>query len=544
MLIPIPKPLPSLIGALLLAPAVATAQVPTRMVQEGPIAKTTLEALAPTPPPVGPPPQGITFASPATYGIFAKIVWNAAPNAASYVVTRGKIDDPTCCNATSGQLPASTTSWGDVGLFRKGSYLYTLTVNYADGSVGKGGMTLGVLHNAAPTQLTLTPRSPGLFRLTWDAGSVPGTCCIKIAGPGLGSSGEKLVLGGGPLDLAPLPTGSYTWRVVGAYDAKNLPVQPATNYGSTSSTSTLYGTTTQVQDNYVVLAPPSEWAEVSTTVGIRSGRYRISLEGFKAINVTAEDPFRSDGRGDEVFITTQVGEYGPGGQMVSTGMLRTPIFGDRQNFPGRVQAGTASPSGGIMPGDRYPAEVQLIKDLQPPTTNNLPFLLWEGELSEVKGLVMLSPAIWESDEGGEQLYPPFAAFHNAAASNVPYRNSFQPYVPWTPSLAAIDTWHPQKSCPTPLGNGAPTLFVPQIGGWRDEPIDMNPDHSYCPTFVAINWSLANSMAKYGTQNAAAVVEIPLKNTQTNWEYILYVRIEALAPPMQAVPVTRVRSLRR
>jgi hypothetical protein len=73
---------------------------------------------------------------------------------------------------------------------------------------------------------------------------------------------------------------------------------------------------------------------------------------------------------------------------------------------------------------------------------------------------------------------------------------------------------------------------------------MNPDHSYCPTFVAINWSLANSMAKYGTQNAAAVVEIPLKNTQTNWEYILYVRIEALAPPMQAVPVTRVRSLRR
>ncbi len=159
---------------------------------------------------------------------------------------------------------------------------------------------------------------------------------------------------------------------MGAYNAKNLPAQPATNYGSETSTATVYGTTTQVTDNYVVLAPPSEWAELSTTVGIRSGRYRISLEGFKAINVTAEDPFRSDGRGDEVFITTQVSEYGPAGQMVSTRMLRTPTFGDRHNFPARVQAGTASPSGGIMPGDRYPAEAQLISQTsarRPPTTS-------------------------------------------------------------------------------------------------------------------------------------------------------------------------------
>jgi hypothetical protein len=268
---------------------------------------------------------------------------------------------------------------------------------------------------------------------------VPGTCCVKIVGPGLGPAGEKLVIGGGPVDLASLPSGTYTWKVVGAYDTKNLPVEPATNYGSTTNTYTVYGTTTTTQSTYVVLAPPSEWAEVSHTVNVRSGRYRISLEGFKAINVTAEDPFRSDGRGDEVFITTQVSEYGPAAQMVSTRMLRTPTFGDRQNFPARVQAGTASPSGGIMPGDRYPVEAQLISQLQPVTTNNLPFLLWEGELSEVKGLVMLSPAIWESDEGGDLLFLPFAGFHNAAASNVPYRNQFQPYVPWTPSLAAIDT---------------------------------------------------------------------------------------------------------
>jgi hypothetical protein len=529
MLASIHKAIATVLPALLLVPAVATAQIRERrgtpVVQDSSWQPRAVTRLVPTPiAPIapGPPPQGIRFESSATYGIFAKIAWDPAPNATSYVVTRGKSDDATCCNATSGSLPASTTSWVDMGLFRKGSYTYTLTVNYADGSVGKGGMTLGVLHNAAPTQLAVNFQSPGLIRITWDPGSVPGTCCIKIAGPGLGPTGEKMVVGGGPLDLPFLPQGAYTWKVVGAYNAKNLPAQPAANYGSETSTSTLYGTTTQVTDNYVVLAPPSEWAELSTTVAIRSGRYRISLEGFKAINVTAEDPFRSDGRGDEVFITTQVSEYGPAGQMVSSRMLRTPTFGDRHNFPARVQAGTASPSGGIMPGDRYPAEAQLISQLQPVTTNNLPFLLWEGELSEVKGLVMLSPAIWESDEGGDQLYPPFASFHSAAASNVPYRNSFQPYVPWTPTPAALDTWNPQRSCPVPLGNGAPTKFVPQIGGWRDEPIDMNPDHSYCPTFVAINWKLADTWTRV---NPATVVEIPYKNGQTGWEYKLYVRIE-------------------
>jgi hypothetical protein len=540
MLTPIQRPHAGLLAVLLLAPTIASAQIRARegtAIVRDPSTSPTLQTTPPPPP--GPPPQGIRFQPDSTYGIFAKIAWNAAPNARSYVVTRGKSDDPACCNATSGELPASTTSWVDMGLFRKGSYTYTLTVNYADGSVGKGGMTLGVLHNAAPTQLAVNFRSPGMIRITWDAGSVPGTCCIKIAGPGLGPTGEKMVLGGGPLDLPFLPQGAYTWKVVGAYDVKNLPAQPSTNYGSESSTATVYGTTTQVTDNYVVLAPPSEWAELSTTVAVRSGRYRIALEGFKAINVTAEDPFRSDGRGDEVFITTQVSEYGPAGQMVSSRMVRTPTFGDKQNFPARVQAGSASATGGIMPGDRYPAEAKLISELQPLTTNNLPFLLWEGELSEVKGLVMLSPAVWESDEGGDQLFPPFAAFHSAAASNVPYRNQFQSFVPWTPTPAkAPALWNPQKSCPVPLGNGAPTLFVPQIGGWRDEPIDMNPDHSYCPTFVAINWSIADTWTRV---NPASVLEIPFKNAQTNWEYILYVRIEKVQEPTATVaPVRMIR----
>lgn len=539
MLIPIPKPHPGLVATLLLVPALAAAQLPTRAgttyerptVYEPPTSPTTLEAVPmtpPPPPPVGPPPQGITFESPATYGIFAKVVWNPAPNATSYEVSRSKRDDATCCNATSGPLPASTTSWGDVGLFKAGYYRYTVTVNYADGSVGKGAVDLLNLKGASPAPITVHDLGLGRVRLEWNR-EVPGTCCVKIFGPGFGPAGEKMVVGGGPADLAILPAGTHTWKVAAAYDVKNIPVQTATNYGSAS----MFGTT------YVVLAPPSEWAEVSHEVKYGAGRYRISLEGFKATSVTAEDPFRADGRGDEVFITTQVSEYGRNGSLVATRMLRTPTFGDRHNFPARVQAGSASPSGGVMPNDRYPAEAQLISQLQPATNNNLPYLLWEGELTEIDNAVILSPAIWESDEGDE-LVPSFTNFQTAMATDVAYRAAFSPYIPNTYGRPMLDTWNPQQNCIYGAFKTSEGIFKPPISGWRDEPMDMSVDHTYCPTYVAINWRLANSMT---TVNPAMVVEIPFKNKTTNWQYTLYVRVEKVVGPAPAT-MTKYRAVRR
>ena len=527
---PIPPLLALLATAPLLTPAIAGAQTSTRMrVVREQTTVPTLEVAPVTPPPAGPPPQGIRFESSGTYGIFAKLAWNPAPNVTGYVVTRAKRDDATCCNATSSTLPATTTSWADVGLWKPGYYRYTLTVNYADGSVGSGATDMLLLQGASPTDIVATDMGPGRVRLTWNPGSVPGTCCVKIVGPGLGAAGEKIVVGGGPVDLPILPAGNYTWKMTGAYDSKNIPVQPATNYGAAA----MYGTT------YVALAPPSEWAEVSHTVNYDHGRYRISLEGFKAINTTAEDPFRNDGRGDEIFISTQVSEYGRNGGMTSTQMLRTPTFGDVQNFPGRVRAGSAGNTGGIVAGDRYPAEAQYISQLQPATTNNLPFLLWEGELGEIENAVILSPAIWETD-GGDELWPSFVNFNGAAAVDVGYRNQFHPYIPssYGNGQGLLDSWNPQKSCPAPNSpQSAPTMFVPRIGGWLGEPIDMNQDHSYCPTYVAINAKMAREMT---TVNPATVLEIPYKNPVTNWQYTLYVRVEKVASALQAIPA----SLRR
>ncbi len=519
------------LAILLLVPAAGSAQTfegRTPIVRD----RSSLPTLEPAPArPPGPPPQGIRFDASATYGIFARIAWDAAPNATGYEVSRRKRDDAACCNVTSGLLPAGTTTWTDMGLYRPGYYSYTVRVHYADGSVGTGAVDLLNQSGASPTPITVQDLSLGRVRLQWHPG-VPGTCCVKVIGPGLGPTGEKLVLGGGPLDLPILPAGTHTWKVAAAYNVDRIPVPTSTNYGM----GTAHGTTA------VVLAPPSEWAEVSHTVRIGSGRFRISLEGFKAIGVTAEDPFRHDGRGDEVFITTQVSEYGRNGSLRSTRTVRTPTFGDRHNFPTRVQAGSASPQGGIMPGDRFPAEAQLISQLQPATTANLPYLLWEGELNEIENALILSPALWESDEGDE-LVAHYATFLTGAAPRVAYHQDFSPYIPNSYGRPTLDTWRPKKSCPSWIsqpGTGCAYAFKPAIGGWRDEPIDMNPDRSHTPTYVAINWRMADGMTGV---NSAMVLEIPFKNSQANWEYTLYLRVEKVPPPLQAVPVVAPRATR-
>ena len=492
MLVSVTRPQLGLALALLLAPTLAAAQVPTRLGTpiERPIGTTPrIPTAAPAPPPAGPPPQNTGWDAQGTFGVIAKVVWAPAANAANYVVTRRFQDDPACCTASSG--PITTTSWTDNGLTRKGNYIFTITVNYADGSVGTG--QVGVVSEGVRNPvMAAQPAGPGRVKLTWN-NAVPGTSGFLVGGPGLG---QGKTVTGGMVETGLVPAGTHTWTIASIYS-----------------------------QGLGILSPAAEWSRVTHTVSYGSGRYRLSLERFKAITTTAEDPFRNDGTGDEVFITTQINEYGVNAALVANRLARTPTFGDVWNFPARVQAGTASQKGGIWAGNEYPAAVALVSQLQPPTVANLPYLLWEGELTEITGLVILSPAIWESDLD-DRLVPVFETFQTAAAGNVPYRNEFQGYVPWTlPGRAVLDTWRPVRSCPLPASGEAATKFYPPPNFGRDEPVDVNQDHSYCPTYVAINWKVANSLT---TTNPAAVVEVPFTGP-SGWQYKLYLRVEKVSP---------------
>ncbi len=480
-----------LLVALALAPAVASAQRPTRVavpleqLPGQPVAR-TLKVYEPPP---GPPPQGIAIDAVGHLRGHRQAGLAAGPQRGqSYVVNRQLYQDPACCNATSG--PITATSWTDTGLLKKGNYMYTVLVNYADGSVGKAGFGVR-LDGVRNPVLTAQHLSAGQVRLTFD-NNIPGTSGFLIGGPGMGNNGK--MVSSGPVDTPILKPGVYTWTIASIYSG-----------------------------GLGILSHYTEWSTATDTVSYGAGHYRLSLEGFKAINVTAEDPFRNDGRGDEVYITTQVNEYGRNGGLVSSRMARTPTFGDVQNFPGRVKAGSASSTGGILPNDRYPAPVDLVADLQPPTMNNLPFLLWEGDLTELDGEVILSPAIWESDTD-ERAVPFFTTFQIGAAPDVTYRNAFSNYMPNSYGRGMLSTWNPQRNCQqSGTGGGPPAIFGSPVG-WGDQPVDINSDNSYCPIYVPINYAVARSLT---TTNRAAVVEIPMQNPSNNWKYLLYVRVEKM-----------------
>jgi hypothetical protein len=441
-------------------------------------------------PPAGAPPQGIGFDASASYGVIAKVIWRAAPNATSYIVNRRLASDPACCNASSG--PITATSWTDTGLLKKGTYMYTVLVNYADGSVGKGEFGIGADGVRNPV-LTAQDLNPGQVRLTFD-NNVPGTEGFLIGGPGMGNEGKRV--SSGPVDTPILKPGTYTWTIASIYSG-----------------------------GLGILSHYTQWSTVTHTVNYGSGRYRISLERFKAVNVTFDDILQRDGKGDEVHITTQINEYQRNGGLVSSRLVRTPTFGDVNGFPGRVRAGSASSLGGIVAGDQYPVPVSdLVADLKPATTNDLPFLVWEGDLTELDGQVILSPAIWESDLD-DRLVPVFQNFQVGAAPNVPFRTAFSGYTPNSYGRTMLDNWNPQRNCQPSLGGNSspPTLFVPPFG-WGDQPIDINSDNSYCPIYVAINYRVARSLT---TVNRAAVVEIPIQSPANNWKYMLYVRVEKM-----------------
>jgi hypothetical protein len=229
-----------LLAALLFAPAIASAQISrsSGTVLEAPVAR-TFEALPGTTPPVGPAPQNIGFDASGTFGVIAKVIWSPAPNAVSYIVKHRLMEDPACCNASSGVLPATATSYTDTGLLKKGHYIFTILVNYADGSVGSAEVGIGADGVRNPV-LTAQDNGPGRVRLTFD-NNIPGTSLFIVGGPGLGSG---KTVSSGPVDTGILPAGTHTWTVASIYS-----------------------------QNLGVLSPASEWSRVTHTVAFGTGRW-------------------------------------------------------------------------------------------------------------------------------------------------------------------------------------------------------------------------------------------------------------------------------
>lgn len=136
-----------------------------------------------------------------------------------------------------------------------------------------------------------------------------------------------------------------------------------------------------------------------SAVGLR-GRYRVVLTGMIVNRQSFDNPLQLDGKGDEIFIAAATMLYDGQTKEVLQDLKRTAVLGDANGHPAFIQAGRASPQGGLLSGNRVPDVANPWSRNGDATGDRLPLLLWEGELEQGRHALVISPAPWEWDAEG------------------------------------------------------------------------------------------------------------------------------------------------
>jgi hypothetical protein len=134
--------------------------------------------------------------------------------------------------------------------------------------------------------------------------------------------------------------------------------------------------------------PPPTSAQSSTAT------FRVVLNGFTVNNESDDDIFERDGRGDEVFITSNAWHFLKAeGGAVPLSQIRTKVMGEARGHPGRVSAG----SGGLRTGDSFPSSPAWERTRGTTFADRPPTVLWIGSLTRGRDAVLILPIIWEWD---------------------------------------------------------------------------------------------------------------------------------------------------
>ena len=311
--------------------------------------------------------------------VVASISWSEAPGATRYELRRAPAGGTTwtkvAANLAAPPFPATL----DVLPDHRQSYTYEVLAYQADGTVGTASVNFTPQPPSDPSGFTATPSGPGAVRLEWDyrGGSPP----VLITGPGTGVGVTAL---GSPDPsgmrssylLSGVPAGSHTWTIASNYDPGG------------------------------VLTASNAWPTATATVAgpDPAPRYRLSVLGFKVDRQSKDINDARDGNGDEVYFAAVVNRTTltkiplPVVSAPNASVVMSRSHGDvAVSVPyGRIQAGTASPTGGIRTGDVVPAGLNPNAPVGTPGKGTFPMVLWEGSLGD-DDVVVVHPTLWEDD---------------------------------------------------------------------------------------------------------------------------------------------------
>jgi hypothetical protein len=244
----------------------------------------------------------------------------------------------------------------------------TLTPIAVDPAANTAPATLAPPPVADPTGFTAALQGNKVV-LTWQA--VSGVSWYLLGGPGMGQYGQQVQGTSYSFD-SPGP-GQHQWTVASLAGQGQGPV----NYWG-------------------------NWPKAQLTVApevVHSGRYRVTIIGFRVNEQTVDDWWNWDGKGDEVYLTAYVGlKDRRNGTMGPRGHVRSVVYGDVNNLPNRILAGTVSDLGGLKTGDSYPIQAGDVLPAAGPEVDRIPLMVWEGPLTDGSEELVVAPSLWESDQ--------------------------------------------------------------------------------------------------------------------------------------------------
>ena len=249
-----------------------------------------------------------------------------------------------------------------------------------------------------------------------------------------------------------------------------------------------------------------------------AARYRVTLAGFH-VNRESWDTFlETDGKGDEIALSAEVLTLGADGKPTGEPRwLKSVVYGDRNNFPAREQAGSRSTLGGIRTGDNVPAVPDPWVARGTASTDRLPLLLWEGELRLDENALVVAPTVWELDSDDVLT----AAPANTVLGVTQVLRAVTPIASTIPGTSAV---MPAVTSATELASQAATFQKEAM----NRPIGLMRSGAYSPKLVVLNVRTAEASLASRAGKAPGVIEVRYADPEDlKGDYTLFLQVERL-----------------
>ncbi len=487
----------------------------------------------------GPAPQ-VSARAIATY---VQLSWVAVPGTREYIVRRSEPNSGSNRISSPGYLRADFL---DAVPDPRYDYQYTVSAVQTDGRVGNTSVLVRApFATPNPTDLSAARMANGDVVLSWpltqgavsyrlDGGNFPNTG-FAVAGqtytPSVGWTADPVTL--------PSPDRTRRLRTVvqglgpNAYDFRIVAIYPG---------------------NFADYAHPA-----TTRLSSLFAHYRITLNGFLCNSQTA-DGIGLDGRGDEVYASVIVHQINrANGQQGDFYEIHTPVYGDVY-LHSRLQAGSASNAGGIATDDYVPKVAAIpgtrigylaprveflpaTKSFLPPAIKSslqqLPVLVWDGELRTGGDVLILKPSVWEEDGQTPATYGVYVNEQsNSSIAAIWSQPSFQAMLAGNGGNSVVIQGKPKS----PLGpffslEYAPPLIAQLITIGKDRPVGLTVNGNNIvlqqPIMALTRETIEAALAKplpglqpgvipVTLEDGPSTIQIPLAG-----KYTLYFQVERL-----------------